>query len=290
MGPMPELERLEARTLPSVAPSQPLAAILAFNEALDLYELAGGGKALRQNVQSAADRAAGLGHAIAGALEPAQSALLWAFLGNYVSTPQPILVNPGSQSPVNGQPVYYVNGVGNTQDDAVLEAKALANQLHRPVALIYNPTHGLFDDVLRTTADLLWQPPQPQPDPATRELAGVMLSAWQKGQTVDVVGYSEGAVLVNNALLTMDDLGLGSWAFTHVAVLSVAAPLGSLPADGTAHFQRIDNAGDPIVELFGDRQFSLLGKIDLLFLGRDSINLHYFLSGYLGQLSTASLF
>jgi hypothetical protein len=295
---MPVLEQLEERMLLAAASSAPPGVVAelvqpdsALNQALDAYELAGGGKGLRQSLDSLAGQVRGWQDEILGVLDPGRSALMWAQLQDYISSPQPILVNPGSAAAPRTPPVYFVNGIRTTHDEAIAEARALADHLGRPVALLYNPTTGLLGDVTRTLSDLVWFPPLPQPDPVARQLAGVLLSAWEAGQPVDVVGYSEGAVIANNALRTLYALELGGWTYSDVALVSVGAPLGPWQAAGTARFERIDNVGDPVAEFLGDRRGSLIAKLappaDSL---RGLLQLHAFLPSYLSQISAAVLY
>jgi hypothetical protein len=289
---MPVLERLEERLLLTGASWTPLGVLAelrqpgsALNQALDAYELAGGSKVLRQNLDSVAGQLRGWQTGLLGIANPWERALMWANLPDYVASPQPILVQPTLALAPGSQPVYFVNGIQNSPDEAIAEAKALADHLGRPVALLYNATTGVVGDLVRTLGDLTWQPPLPQPDPAARQLAGVLLQAWETGQPVDIVGHSEGAAITNDALRTLYALGLGGWTYQKVAVVAVAAPLGPFQAAGTEHFQRIDNIGDPVVELLGDRRQSVTGKLTL---ATDSLSqlvqLHEFLPSYLGQI------
>jgi hypothetical protein len=287
---MLELEQLGERILPSAMPPGPPPALASANQALDVYEAFTGNKALREQLDTEAGQVRGWLAAAQGVLQPARAALMQAFLANYVQAPQPTLVNPSYAIPPGRQTVYYVNGILTTPDEALAEAQALADQLGRPVGLIYNTTEGTAGDVLQTVGDLAWFPPLPQPDPTARELAGLLLSAHQAGQTVDLVAYSRGAATANDALLAVSALGLGPWAYANVAVVSVAAPLGPFQADGTAHFQRLDNIGDPVVEFLGDRRGSLLAKLDpTLYDLPVSVEDHFF-ANYVGQITIAALF
>jgi hypothetical protein len=282
---MPALEVLEQRLLLSGGAAESVQATVQVVQALDLYELLGGGKTLREHLDSTIGQVRGLLAAAQGVLNPWEGALLWSHLQDYVATPQPILVNPSSPSAPGARPVYFVNGIQTTRDEAIADAQGLADQLGRPVALIYNPTTGLPGDAERALGDLLWMPPLPQPDPVVREVAGVLLAAWESGQPVDVVGFSEGAASVNDAVRTLDALGLGVWVYDNVSVVLVAAPLGPFDAAGTAHFERLDNVGDPVVELLGDRRLSLLAKLAPPATTLSGLlDVHYFLDSYVGQV------
>jgi hypothetical protein len=295
---MLELEPLGERTLPTALGPVPFHALGAFvphymqaDRALDAYELATGDKTLREEFDTAAGQVRGLRDAIDGALHPLVAAFMQATLGDYTSPPKPVLVTPSQAAAPGGEPVYFVNGILTSRTGAIADAQALANQIDRPVELLYNPTHGVVGDVVQTIADLLWFPPLPQPDGTARELTRVLLSAREQGRTVDVVGYSRGAATVNDALRAMDALSLGAWTYNDVAVLLVAAPLGPSQAAGTVRFQRIDNVGDPVVEFLGDRRDSLVGKLDpITFNLPVSISRHFFVPSYVGQITPALLF
>jgi hypothetical protein len=287
---MPALEILEDRLLLSANAMEPMQGSSQLAQALDVYELLGGGKTLREEIDTAVGQVRGLLSAVQGVLNPGESALMWSHLQDFVATPQPITVNPSYPVPPGTRPVYFVNGILTTRDEAIAEAQGLANQLGRPVALIYNPTTGVVGDVERTVGDLVWFPPLPQPDLTVRELTGVLVAAWESGQPVDIVGYSEGAAIANDAVRTMYALGLGSWVFDNVAAVLVGAPLGPFEAAGTAHFQRLDNVGDPVVEFLGDRRLSVLAKLEppaSTLAGL--IDLHSFLGSYVSQIAAASL-
>jgi hypothetical protein len=268
---------------------QSFQASIQLAQALDVYELLGGGKGLREEIDTAAGQIRGLLAAEQGVLNPQVSAVMWSRLEAYVATPQPIMVNPTYPIAQGTRAVYFVNGIQTTQQDAIADAQGLANQLRRPVALIYSPTTGLVGDVVRAAGDLAWFPPLPQPDLAARQLAGVLLTAWATGQPVEIVGFSEGAAIANDAIRTLDALGLGAWVYENVSVILVGAPLSPIEAAGTAHFQRMDNVGDPVVEFLGDRALSLVAKLQP---PADSLTgllaLHSFLGSYVSQLSPAA--
>jgi hypothetical protein len=294
---MLELEHLGERVVPSVLIGRPpllrdlLPPAAVVSRALDSSQLLTGSTSLRENFDIQAGQVRGLLDGAEGLLQPGRRLMMETFLADFASPPQPIPVNPSYPIPPGHQTVYYVNGILTTPGDAVAEAQALADQLGRPVDLLYDPTQGLAGDVLQTLGDLLWSPPLPQPDRTARELAGLLLSARQSGQTVDIVAYSRGAATANDALRAVDALGLGPWAYSHVAEVLVAAPLGPFQAAGTAHLRRIDNTGDPVVEFLGDRRASLLAKLDpATYDPSVSIPRHFFLGNYVNQVTTAALF
>jgi hypothetical protein len=287
---MPVLEQLEERLLLSASSMTSMPASTALAQELDVNALLSGSKVLLEQIDSMAGQVEGLLAAAQGTLTPWESALMSSHLQDYVATPQPILVSPVQPVAPGARPVYFVNGILTTRDEAIADAQGLANQLGRPVTLIYNPTTGALGDLRRTVGDVLWFPPLPQPNVAVQELAGVLLAAWQSGQPVDIVGYSEGAAIANDAVRTMDALGLGSWTYNNVSVVLVGAPLGPFDAAGTAHFQRIDNIGDPVVELFGDLNGSQLGTFLLPASNLMGVlGLHSFLDSYVGQISPTFL-
>ncbi len=295
---MLELEPLGPRLLPSGLSHLPLPSpnglplhYSPLERALDAYELLTHNTSLRESLDSLAGQVVGVHEALNGLLHPLTGAIMQSMLGDYSSPARSVLVNPTTATPAGGEPVFYVNGIDTTRAEAVTDAQGLANQLDRPVQLLYNPTHGLVRDIVRVIGDLLWSPPLPQPDHTARELTDVLLSAQQQNQTVDIVAYSGGTVATNDALRTMDALGLGPWTYSHVALICVAAPLGPFQADGTAHFQRIDNIGDPVAEFLGDRRDSLLAKLDPVTYDLPvSLDQHSFLSSYVSQITTTVLF
>ena len=105
-------------------------------------------------------------------------------LDRYVSGWNPDRVNPGHYA---GTPVYYVNGVRTTHEEAITDAEALSHRLQRPILLIHNPTAGAAGDFDQALEDRLWRPPFPQRNGTTRAIAGLFLDAARNNQPLSIV-------------------------------------------------------------------------------------------------------
>jgi hypothetical protein len=130
-------------------------------------------------------------------------------------------VNPGGYS---GNPAYLVNGVKTSLEDARDKyAIFLSRLLQRPVRLLYNPTE-LFGvrDFAQCLLDKLWMPPAPQHNQTTKQLTYLLYHA--KGP-IALVTHSQGSLITQNALITLDWLGKGAWIRDQLAWLSCGAPI-----------------------------------------------------------------
>ena len=132
-----------------------------------------------------------------------------------------------------GNPVYYVNGMWTKRNDVVEgadvgaegEALALAEQLRRPVRLIYNDgSPGSEKDVREAFQDRIWPykvsaailgmsdevfvgdegKVKLQHNPVTSQVAHLL---YHSDDPIDVVGYSQGSLIIKNACFTLQLLG-----------------------------------------------------------------------------------
>src|SRR6056297_2382384 len=90
------------------------------------------------------------------------------FRSGFIEPPTIIPCGSGSLAPA-----YFVNGVRNTRNDAVVAATALSIHLDRQILLIHNPTTGWVDDLIECFFDRIWVYPLPVSNKTTRQLASV---------------------------------------------------------------------------------------------------------------------
>ena len=129
---------------------------------------------------------------------------------------------------------------------ATEEADALSLKLGREVQLIWNRTEGGGNDLTQAIGDRLWQPIVPQINPATRQLAGILLRHAERGENVSLCAHSHGNLIVRNALRTLYHLGHESWVRDQVRWVGAGSPLTHIEVEFPVHFTRVLNVGDPI--------------------------------------------
>lgn len=170
------------------------------------------------------------------------------------------LMSPLQAIPIQqgaGAPVYYVNGIFTSEAVAKNEAIELAKRLPgRPVSLVYNRGTAPSDSRLLAGQDLeeayrdrVWPvyltglltgrslgaglttalggDSPLQHNPATRGLAWLMhqQATRSPGEPFAVVGYSQGAMIVRNALFTLAILGHQEFAERQVSAVLPGLPI-----------------------------------------------------------------
>ena len=111
---------------------------------------------------------------------------------------KPISPKDGSSK----KPVYFINGIDNTPEDADQSAQLLADLLGRPVARIYNKSDGRFLNV--PFADI-WEAGKLKAgllkdNPAVQTLVDSILKDLKNGESVQIHAHSEGAIMTSVAL------------------------------------------------------------------------------------------
>ncbi|MEM6798480.1 MAG: hypothetical protein AAF589_03110 [Planctomycetota bacterium] len=157
----------------------------------------------------------------------------------------------------SGPPVYYINGMFTPAETARNEARALAGRLPgRSVSLLYNAGTAPSDDPKLAGKDLEeafrdrvwplqltrmlrgkslgtgvgWALDSGSPlqhNLTTRQLSGLLhkLASEQPTATVGLVGYSQGSMIVRNALFTLALLGKQTFAEQRVAFVAPGLPM-----------------------------------------------------------------
>lgn len=112
----------------------------------------------------------------------------------------------------SGQPVYFVNGINNSFDDAVQSALQLSKHLKRTVDLLYSPSETVsstfvtdvpLPDILEASNDRNWPKSRffdmgIQPNRAVRQLAYLL---YHSSTNISVITHSQGGLLMRNALM-----------------------------------------------------------------------------------------
>lgn len=205
-----------------------------------------------------------------------------------LDTPKPETISKGRGATGAVQKTYFVNGMFTTHATAQEEAGHLAKQLPKhAISLFYNEgadprtdskaagkdlEEALKDrvwpiqltrtlrgkslgDSLKTAVSSTVDGGSPlQHNPTTRQLAGLIykLATEMPTATVSLVGYSQGAMIVRNALYTVAILGHQEFVEKQVAFVALGSPINDyevwpLPKK----FTPIIDPQDPIPSYFG---------------------------------------
>lgn len=173
----------------------------------------------------------------------------WFLRDTFMDEPNLVFVNPNAYS---GDPVYYVNGMDTSFQDAEDEAVALGDQLGRPILLLYNPTSGGARDLAEAVYDRTWPflANFVQANPITRQVTYVL---YHSGTRVSIVSHSQGCLIVRNALLTANAFSGGS-VRKKVAWVATGLPLRDDELyPRCARFRAIANPEDPVAQVAGVR-------------------------------------
>lgn len=180
-----------------------------------------------------------------------------------MDTPEPEEISKGSGASGAAEPIYYVNGMFTPLATAREEARHLARRFPaRPVMLFYNEgtaprqdARAAGKDVEEAFRDRVWpvymantlrgenldeglgwavgstlKGGSPlQHNPTTRQVAGLLyqLATKRPTATVALVGYSQGGMIVRNALYTLAVLGQQTFAENQVAFVAPGLPINS---------------------------------------------------------------
>jgi hypothetical protein len=90
----------------------------------------------------------------------------------------------------------YVNGVANTVADQVQSMDELSKQCSKEVVGIHNSTNGLFNDITQTIGQKLGV----TSDKPAELLAQVLLDRIDHNLPTTLIGHSQGALIVSDAL------------------------------------------------------------------------------------------
>ena len=192
-----------------------------------------------------------LNSGIEKALQPLMSPIVpWFLRDAFMDEPQLIAVNPWN---CIGDPVYYVNGIDTSRQDAVDEAAALSAQLLRPVFLIHNSSSGTVRDVAEAAYDRAWpflDSRFVQANATTRQVTYLL---YHSEGRISIVSHSQGCLIVRNALLTANSFS-GGTVKKYTAWVATGLPLRSEEVyPRCARFRSIASAEDPIAQSVGLR-------------------------------------
>jgi hypothetical protein len=144
-----------------------------------------------------------------------------------------------------GEDLYYVNGMLTDLGEALASATTIATQLQRPVGLLFNssghPDTTLGNDgrYLGIPLDLLMCSYDRtktifplgnleligELDCTTRQVNYLFLEAARAGRTISIISYSQGCLIVRNAVLEIGWLfGQHSFIRHHLAWVAAAPP------------------------------------------------------------------
>lgn len=191
----------------------------------------------------------------------------------WLEEPRLIACNPNKLSRT---PIYFVNGIRNTLQDAKNIANDLSELANRPVELLHNPTAlegstgtpgcGGTDpvgigDLLECIYDRTWNPRVlTQLNPTTRQLAYLLYEHAKQGKPLTLVSHSGGCIISRNAILMVRLLGHSKWIDKNLTWIAAANPLNAnefdffKPQDKT-HFKQINDHNDPVPKVLGLRKW-----------------------------------
>jgi len=211
----------------------------------------------------------------------ALAAMLPGLSGSMIESPQVELVQQGATT---GEPLYYVNGIWTSHQDAVAAAVAISQKFNRPVGLLYCPTIDHSTDLVNATYDRLWLylpliPGLGQQTRTTRQLAG--LFSHHKGP-LTIITHSRGCLIARNALIIANSYTGGKTA-GNIHWVAAGMPLRDDEVfPKAAKFKALLNKDDLVSQLAGL-------NLDPNNLPYNANHAHEFISNYLTQISESDL-
>jgi uncharacterized membrane protein YhaH (DUF805 family) len=172
--------------------------------------------------------------------------------------------------------IYYVNGVRQTPKRAETNRNNLLNHLNGSsnekynVKLIYNPTgiDGIKNikntviDFEESLADKVWFPPQPITNPTTIAVISLLYAGMAKKCPIGLVGYSQGSIIIANAILAFSKLNQKNMKYLKKNVKVCFVGVATLALTGKVlnllvkRYLDIGNTKDIIAQLVGIRVLS----------------------------------
>ncbi|MEW6732928.1 MAG: hypothetical protein AB1489_16500 [Acidobacteriota bacterium] len=160
--------------------------------------------------------------------------------------------------------LIYVNGIRTSKEGQAGSLQAIADKTGSAVIGIHNATENTFKDLLQSLGDKV----DIGRNPAVDSVADAVYDSIKKGQTIHILGHSQGGLIVSRAIddvrkrLLIED-GLSKSAvnqlLNNVKIETFGAAAASYP-DGPQYVHYV-NRVDPVPALFG------LGPFKKLFTG-----------------------
>ena len=107
-------------------------------------------------------------------------------------------VEPDNKNAKSTNSVYYVNGILNSKEDVLKNAKTLANTIEKPVIQVYNRSEGALIDLAESALGKLGYLP-----PASETLKMKIKSDIAQGKPVEIHAHSQGAIITSAALYSL---------------------------------------------------------------------------------------
>jgi hypothetical protein len=191
----------------------------------------------------------------------------------WLERPNLISCNPNKLSEI---PIFFVNGIRVTRQNAEDTASDLSRKANRPVMLLHNQTSlegstgtpgcGGHDsvgagDLLESIYDRKWTPVElAQLNPATRQLAYLLYDHAKKGKPLTLVSHSQGCIISRNAIWMVRMLGKREWVESKLTWIAAANPLNGREIDDIkpstkTHFKQINDHNDAVAKLLGLRKW-----------------------------------
>ena len=140
--------------------------------------------------------------------------------------------------------VFFINGVIAHHDVALLQRDALSAALGEHVALLYNPTKNLIADLLECHHDRYGA----SASASSKYVMEHILGRIQAGLRVTIVGYSQGAIIANAALLSIMNK-VSPEQLSLISFVSFGAGFRSSVLPSIIIQEHFANVRDPVVNL-----------------------------------------
>jgi hypothetical protein len=188
---------------------------------------------------------------------------------------------------INKSFVLYVNGMLTSETDAINQQNALSKTLNQSVGVFYNKTGGLIIDLIETSYG---RNLEKSSEAAKNVAASIIDKVNNTNQTLTLIGYSQGAVIFNNAL-QIAQKELTDRQLNKIKFITFGGALNECDLNDNIEIEHFVNLDDPVPHLgllIEDKTHS--GTI----YKRDAAG-HFFLDDYLepfknGEFGTNSNF
>lgn len=155
---------------------------------------------------------------------------------------------PGCFNKASLKRVIYVNGIMNSSDDHCDSLKAIAKKRCMAVTGVYNKSDGIAKDLTQCLKDKAGI----GKNPANDRLRGLVQDSIDKGQPIEIMAHSQGALITSRALGDVANAAAArgvSANFSQVTVNTYGGAAWTYPSGPT--YSHMVNAFDPVPQLFG---------------------------------------
>ena len=170
---------------------------------------------------------------------------------------------------------YFINGIMTTQDVFDVNLHGLSKLLNRPVMGLYNPTKGMYRDLIesvvgRATDSLT---------PIARVMAQHLFYAVLSGKPIKIIGHSQGAIILSNVAKILQSYG---FELDNVEFYTIAGAHDEFPQ--VPMVEHFGNEKDYVYRIGAKHyQARIYGEQYVRDLGGHLLNRHYLTGIYNGD-------